>query len=312
MTAAATFHHEAMFYAGDRDFAEGCRAFVEEGLDRGEPVLVMVGSRKGELLRQSLGERAGDVTFEDMEVLGRNPARIIPAWGRFVADNAADGPVRGMRGIGEPIWADRKPDEMAECQLHESLINLAFAAANSFRLVCPYDTEALPGEVIAEARRSHPVVSRGGEAAACGDYCGIEKVAARFGEPLPEPEGDVDELSVSLNGLSAARRLVRGRAEAAGLGARSDDLVLAVNEILSNSLRHACDDGILRVWDEEDGLVCEVRDRGHILQPLIGRAEPAIGQIGGHGIWLVNLVCDLVQVRSSDDGSTVRMKMSTN
>ena len=104
---------------------------------------------------------------------------------------------------------------------------------------------------------------------------------------------------------------MRGRAEAAGLGARGDDLVLAVNEILSNSLHHAHDDGILRIWDEPDGLVCEVRDGGHILQPLIGREEPAIGQIGGHGIWLVNLVCDLVQVRSSADGSAVRMKMDT-
>ena len=196
----------------------------------------MVGSCKHELLRQALGERAGEVTFEDMEVVGRNPARIIPAWGRFVADNAGGAAARGMRGIGEPIWADRRPDEMAECQLHESLINLAFAAANSFRLICPYDTEALPDDVIAEARRSHPVVSRGGEVAACGDYRGIEQVAAGFGEPLPEPEGDFDEMSVSVNDLSAARRLVRGRADAAGLGARSDDMVLAVNEILSNSL----------------------------------------------------------------------------
>jgi anti-sigma regulatory factor (Ser/Thr protein kinase) len=280
---------------------------VEEGLDRGEPVLVMVGSRKLELLREELGERAGEVAFEDMEVLGRNPARIIPAWGRFVADNSGE---RGMRGIGEPVWADRRPDEMDECRLHESLINLAFAAASTFRLVCPYDTEALPEDVIAEARRSHPVVSRGGEAAACDDYCGIENVTERFGEPLPEPVGDVEEMSVSLNGLSAARRLVRGRAEAAGLGTRSGDLVLAVSEILSNSLQHARDDGILRVWEEEDGIVCEVRDRGHILHPLIGREEPAIGQVGGHGIWLVNLVCDLVQVRSSPEGSAIRMKMS--
>jgi anti-sigma regulatory factor (Ser/Thr protein kinase) len=86
--------------------------------------------------------------------------------------------------------------------------------------------------------------------------------------------------------------------------------VLAVNEVLSNSLHHACEDGTLRVWREADGLVCEVRDGGHILEPLIGRAEPAIGQIGGHGMWLVNLVCDLVQVRSSAHGSTVRMQMS--
>ena len=32
MTANGTFQHEAMFYAGDDEFADGCRAFVEEGL----------------------------------------------------------------------------------------------------------------------------------------------------------------------------------------------------------------------------------------------------------------------------------------
>jgi anti-sigma regulatory factor (Ser/Thr protein kinase) len=181
------------------------------------------------------------------------------AWRRFVADNGSGAVDGRMRGIGEPIWADRGPDEMSECQLHESLINLAFATANSFRLACPYDTA---------------------------------------------------ELSVTVDRLQEARGLVRRRAHDAGLGERADDLVLAVNEILSNSLHHAHDDGALRVWDEPDGLVCEVRDRGRITGPLVGREEPAAGQVGGHGIWLVNLVCDLVQVRSSEAGSTVRMKMS--
>ena len=79
--------------------------------------------------------------------------------------------------------------------------------------------------------------------------------------------------------------------------------------MLSNSLQHAQESGTLRIWNEPDGIVCEVRDRGRILQPLVGRVEPAAGEVGGKGIWLVNLVCDLVQVRSSEDGSTVRMKM---
>ena len=307
MTAEATFHHEALFYSGDDEFVARCRAFAEEGVDRGEPVLVMVGSRKLELLRSALGVRAARVDFRDMEQVGRNPARIIPAWARFVGDHAGSRPA--MRGIGEPVWADRKPDELEECQLHESLINLAFATADSFRLICPYDTEALPDDLIAEARRSHPVVSHAGEPEPCGDYCGIEKAAARFAEPLAEPPEDVEEHTVTLGGLRAARAIVRERAFAAGLGARSDDFVLAVNEVLSNSLHHARDDGALRIWDEPDGLVCEVRDRGHIVQPLIGREEPVLGQIGGHGVWLVNLVCDLVQVRSSQSGSTVRMKM---
>ncbi len=309
MTTPATFHHEALFYAGDDEFVDRCRAFIDEGLDRDEPVLVMVGSRKLELLREALGERADQAHFADMEVVGRNPARIIPAWGRFVAANsqgAAGGP---MRGIGEPIWADRKPDELVECQLHEALLNLAFAAAE-FQLICPYDTTALPDHVLAEARRSHPIVSATGVPEACGDYCGLENVAALFYEDLAEPPADADELRVTLDGLRDARGLVRRHAEDAGLGERADDFVLAVNEVLSNSLYHAHDDGSLRIWSEPDGLVCEVRDSGWISQPLIGREEPAAGQVGGHGIWLVNLVCDLVQVRSSEHGSTVRMKMT--
>ena len=306
MTTPATFHHEAVFYSGDEGFVARSRRFVEEGLEREEPVLVMVGSRKLELLREGLGARADAVHFADMEVVGRNPARIIPAWSRFVGDHAGSG--GGMRGIGEPIWAGRNPDELVECQLHESLINLAFAAADDFRLICPYDTAALPEDVIAEARRSHPVVSNGGEHVSA-DYCGIDRVAARFSEPLPEPPPGAEELTVTVNELRDARRLVRARAQEAGLGERSDDFVLAVNEVLSNSLHHAREDGTLRLWEDPDGLVCEVRDGGHIAQPLIGREEPEIGQIGGHGIWLVNLVCDLVQVRSSARGSTVRMQM---
>lgn len=309
LSATATFRHEALFYAGDGEFVDRCRAFVEEGLDQGEPVLVMVGSRKLELLRRALGERAGEAHFANMEVVGRNPARIIPAWARFVADHTRNGGSSGMRGIGEPIWAGRKPDEMEECQLHESLINLAFASADSFRLICPYDTDALPSDVIAEARRSHPVVSHRGELADCHDYCGIEKAAARFSEPLPEPPAGTQELRVELAGLRESRGVVRRRAHAAGLGARTEDLVLAVNEVLSNSLHHAGHEGALRIWEEPDGVVCEVRDGGHIEKPLVGREEPALGQVGGHGIWLVNLVCDLVQVRSSASGSTIRMKM---
>jgi anti-sigma regulatory factor (Ser/Thr protein kinase) len=308
LSTSATFHHEAVFYAGDDQFVDRSLAFVRDGLARAEPVLVMVGRRKLELLRAALGSRAKDVHLVDMEVVGRNPARIIPRWSRFVAENARAG--GAMRGIGEPIWAGRNASELSECQLHESLINLAFATADDFRLICPYDTAALPEDVIAEARRSHPVVSNDGMERASHEYCGIDKAAARFAEPLVEPPPEAEELKVTLAALRVARRLVRARAEEAGLGERSEDFALAVNEVLSNSLQHAREDGVLRVWPEPDGLVCEVRDGGSIAQPLIGREEPAIGQIGGHGMWLVNLVCDLVQVRSTQDGNVVRMKMT--
>jgi anti-sigma regulatory factor (Ser/Thr protein kinase) len=306
--SSAPFHHEAVFYEGDDQFVERSLAFVHGGLARNEPVLVLVGARKLELLRAALASRAGDVHLVDMEIVGRNPARIIPAWSRFVAENAGTG--GGMRGIGEPIWAERTPCELSECQLHESLINLAFATADDFRLICPYDTAALPDDVIVEARRSHPVVSQSGIENVSYEYRGLDKAAARFSEALAEPPVEAEELKVTLSALRAARRLVWRRAEESGLGERAEDFMLAVNEVLSNSLQHAGEGGTLRVWSDADGLVCEVRDGGHIAQPLIGREEPPIGQIGGHGMWLVNLVCDLVQVRSSDQGTTIRMRMN--
>src|SRR5206468_1362464 len=100
-----------------------------------------VPGRKGDLLRDALDEDAGRVHFADMAQVGANPARIIPAWSAFVQGSAEPG--RRMRGIGEPIWADRSPDELVECQHHEELINVAFDGAAPMDLLCPYDKRAL-------------------------------------------------------------------------------------------------------------------------------------------------------------------------
>ncbi|HLM37710.1 MAG TPA: MEDS domain-containing protein [Gaiellaceae bacterium] len=89
--APATFHHEALLYEGDDEFVARCRAFVYEGLERREPSLVMVRPRKLQMLADALGERGDDVHFADMAVVARNPARIIPAWARFLPDHASDG-----------------------------------------------------------------------------------------------------------------------------------------------------------------------------------------------------------------------------
>jgi anti-sigma regulatory factor (Ser/Thr protein kinase) len=55
---------------------------------------------------------------------------------------------------------------------------------------------------------------------------------------------------------------------------------------------------------------CEVRDRGWIDDPLAGRERPSDLRGGGRGLWIVNHLCDLVQVRSSASGSVVRLQMS--
>ena len=143
---------------GPEEYAAEGAAFLREGVREGEPALVMVGPEKIALLREALGSDADSVRFADMTEAGHNPAWIIPAWRAFADAH----PGERMRGIGEPIWADRTPEELVECQRHESLLNHAFSDAAGFKLLCPYDTAALDPSVIHEARCSHPHVAANG------------------------------------------------------------------------------------------------------------------------------------------------------
>lgn len=152
----SAFRHAALLYAGDSGFLAGTVPFVQEAVAGDEPALVVVSEPKIGLLRRSLGRDADRVCFVDMAEVGRNPARIIPAWQAFLGDRPASG--RPVRGIGERVSSRRSPAELVECQRHESLLNLAFAGTYDWWLLCPYDTASLSRKVIEEAHRSHPVV----------------------------------------------------------------------------------------------------------------------------------------------------------
>ena len=304
----AGFCHEALLYSGQDEFLQATGAFIREGIAAGEPALVVVSAEKIALLRGDLGRDAELVKFADMREVGSNPARIIQAWRDFVAERGDAG--RPARGIGEPISPDRSPAELVECQRHETLINLAFAATQAFWLMCPYDTESLDPAVVEEALCSHPVVTTDGVRQESACYAGLEVAAGQFHEPLPEPVPRPRELYFEAASLAALRQYVGLRAGDAGLGARrTEDVLLAVNEVATNSLRHAGGAGVLRVWEEPHGLVCEVRDSGSFDRPLAGRERPVAGQLGGYGLWLANQLCDLVQIRSLPAGTVVRLHM---
>jgi anti-sigma regulatory factor (Ser/Thr protein kinase) len=306
LQTAETFRHEALLYAGEVDFLTGTLPFIREGIATDQPVLVVVSAAKIGLLRSALGADADRVAFADMADVGANPARIIPAWRDFVVANDVDR--RSARGIGEPIWAARTPAELVECQRHETLLNLAFAGVPAWWLLCPYDTTSLTPEVLEEAWRSHPVVSERGDATDSAPYRGLEQAAAPFAAPLPEPPTQPPEHGFGPGSLVELRELVARHAAAAGLDpARAADLVLAVDELATNSLRHGGGRGTLRIWRDHGALVCEVRDPGRIEDPLVGRARPAVDRDGGRGLWMVNQLCDLVQLRTFPSGAVVRV-----
>lgn len=299
------FGHEAMFYRGMEGFLDGVVPFIREGLDGDEAILVAVDPAKIALIRDRLGRDSDSVAFVDMSALGRNPARIIPVWRQYVAERRPLGPIRG---VGEPIWPGRSDAEMVECHLHESLLNLAFDDGPPWRLVCPYDTDGLAFEVIEEAQRTHPFVMEGGVRRASDRYAAARAVTEVFDSAFPEPEGPVETVQFELGSLAALRRLVSEAAERAGVHPdRAMDLVVAVNEVATNSLRYGGGRGTLRMWQEVRVFIGEIRDEGYLDQPLVGREVPTADQMGGRGLWMVNQLCDLVQLRSSPTGAAVRL-----
>ena len=303
------FRHEALFYADEDDFLAGTVPFVRDGVAAGEPVLVAVTAARKRALERALNENAEGVLFADMEELGRNPACIIPAWRDFVAHHGRPGGPR--RGIGEPIWATRSAAELVECQRHEFLLNLAFASTSSFWLLCPYDTEALDPEVLDVAEQSHPFIAEDRASRNSAEYVPPSAAPGPFDGELPAPARRPMELQFGSADLRLVRRFVSTEGEAAGLGAaRAADLVLAVSELATNSVLHAGGHGTLRFWQEAGAVLCEVQDDGSFKNPLLGRERPLDNQLTGRGLWMVNRLCDLVQMRSSPAGNVARLHMS--
>lgn len=311
MTALSSpsFQHRALFYESADGFLAAAVPFVRAGLEANEPVLVATEPAKAAMLRAALGRRAEAVEFADMTEAGRNPARIIPMWERFLADRGR--PHGPARGIGEPVWPGRGPAEVVEAQVHEALVNVAFAGEGGFSLMCPYDVRRLDPSVVREAQCSHPeVVEPGGEGPSAS-YLSGEAALARLAVPLPPPAATPEVLAFDRRMLYEVRAFVTRRAAQEGMpAARVHDFVLAVNEVAANSIRHGGGNGVARLWEEDGVLVCEIRDRGHIRDPLAGRRMPGAGQMGGWGLWTAHQVADLVQVRSGVDGTTVRLQMA--
>ncbi|HET7475238.1 MAG TPA: sensor histidine kinase [Dermatophilaceae bacterium] len=299
---ATGFRHEALLWRDEADFLAAALPFVVGGLEERQPVLVAVTPTRLGWLRSALGPDAELVQFVDMTVAGANPARIIPMWQAFL--QRADG--EPVRGIGEPIWAGRRPVELSECQLHEALLNHAVAADTPLWLLCPYDTGSLDQAVLDEVYRSHPASDMSRLEPAHLDRAG-ELFAAQL---PPGPHTVLVRHVVTVTALSAMRAAVETAASGEGLPAeRVYGLVLAAHEVATNSLTHGEGEPVLTLWATPESVVCEVRDQGRIIDPLIGRVAPAVDAGSGRGVWMANQLCDLVQVRSGETGTVTRLHM---
>jgi anti-sigma regulatory factor (Ser/Thr protein kinase) len=298
---ATGLRHLVLFYHDAAGYRAGLDEFVHAAVALGEPVLIAV---PWFLAPLPDGLDRAAVRMADMAELGRNPARVVPAIRAFCDAHAG----RPVRVVTESIWPGRSRAEVCEAVRHDALMEQALAGLTA-DVLCPYDAAALPPSVLADACRAHRWQFRDNEAAANAAYGGPGAIPAWCQVPLPSPPPDADAVEYRSD-LRQVRAMVTAAGERAGLtSARVTDLMIAVSEVAANTLRHTQAGGVALSWRADGEVLCQVTDNGYIADPLAGLHRPPLGEPGGQGLWLVNQVCDLVEVRSTAAGTSVRMHM---
>ena len=275
--------------------------FMNAGLSGGERALVAVPGAKIAPMRAALNGAGDRVEFWDMNELGANPGRIIPAVRDWVDRGAGR-----CRFIGEPIWPGRSATEVTEATRHEALINLAFADADAV-VMCPYDAARLDRAVLLDAERTHPGLIHRGQCGASARYADPLEIWSAGERALSAPAGQPATHPIDLE-LGELRAFAARALRDAGLGReRVEEVVLAIDEAATNALVHGRRPARLRIWREGDGLICEISDRGCLTDPLAGRRRPLPDWPGGRGVWMMNELCDLVELRPTATGTVARL-----
>jgi anti-sigma regulatory factor (Ser/Thr protein kinase) len=293
--------HEALFYRGRAELEQAVGEFVRTAATAGEPVMAAVARENLSWLPEALGADGDDVFFEDMGEVGRNPACLIPMIQEWLDDHDGRGYV-----ISEPMWPGRSYAETAECLRHEALVNYALAEAEA-TVLCPFDAEHLDADVLEGAELTHPRVRDGGGSRRSACFADPFGIAVDERWPLSEPAEPVSE-HIFAGDLRSLRRAV---VEDPCLGAlsreRRDDVVFAVHEAATNTMRHGDGRGLARIWHDGRSVIAEVSSGSAVTDVLAGRRRPTPDALSGRGLWLINQLCDLVQLRSGETGTTLRM-----
>lgn len=255
------------------------------------------------LLTASVGEPRL-VRFVDMTEIGRNPSRIIPAVIEFVQEAGG----RPCRFLGHPLWPGRTVAEIDEVMRHEALIEPALSWY-PILILSMYERASTPAASPVPPALPLSSPPPAGTAGKTSFGVDLGTILSEEQWPLGPPAPHGVFMPFGLEDLAAVRAQVHRGAERAGIQAQKiDDIVLAANEVVSNSVRYGGGEGTLAMWVQSGSVICEVFDSGVITDPLVGRYPPG-PDLEAKGLWLVNQLCDLVQVRSGAEGTRIRLRV---
>lgn len=298
------FAHQLLVYDSFDELADAAVPFLREGARDGDAMLMVAAPDKLEAVRAGLSpEEDHSVSFASSWDCYARPGVALNEFQRFIQEHRSEG--RKVRALGEPPRESVSRPYRRELACIDAAFNTV-AHAPGASIVCPLDRAETPPDVLDALRRSHPEVVEAGHRRPSPDFTDATALLLdTLRQPLPAPAGEIDEL---IPGEPATARSFVDAYVAPMLDVeRRNDFVTAVNEVVANAFTHAEMDR-LRLWQEDDHVVCEVRDEGGGLSdPLVGYRSPTLEQTSGWGLWLARQLAGVVEVHSDPGGSVVRL-----
>jgi CheY-like chemotaxis protein len=149
--------HEALVYSSTDELAAATLLFVQQGLRRGDQLLVVLREAGRTVLQEALAGDAAQIEFADAIDWYQSPEQAFQRYDRYLADHLEDGASR-VRVVAEVIWPESSATaDVAGWKRYEAGISPALAAV-PVSFICAYNTQELSAEIVMDARRTHPVL----------------------------------------------------------------------------------------------------------------------------------------------------------
>jgi anti-sigma regulatory factor (Ser/Thr protein kinase) len=300
------FIHEAAFYDSDRGLLEVVIPFLEEAIGAGEPAVAALDEPGSRLVRTALSEQSGVLFLEDTAQHAR-PANTIAAYREFFSEYVALG-ARRIRVVGSvPQPATHAP--WGWWARYEAAINRLYEDFPVWG-ICPYDTRITPRRVLDEVAQTHPFLARAGRHVPNPRFERPETFLARARRSSPDPlEQTPPTVELVDPSPAVARQAAYDTARLADVERVDvDDLVLVVNEAVTNGLCHGTSPIRARLWAGPNRIVVTVSDQGQgPTNPFVGLVPSSSSTSAGLGLWLLHQLCDHVTFETDAHGFTLRL-----
>jgi anti-sigma regulatory factor (Ser/Thr protein kinase) len=313
------FRHSALIVESDQSVRELLVPAVRQALAETGDVFVAVSADTASALRAELGPVAGTLEWGDTAGPRQRLGFAYEGFRRFLA--AAHDAGRRIHVFAEPDLGPGTDTTAADGRVsaylsYEAMGNETYAGYGC-PVNCLWDARRYPAPVIEAVRavHDHELRADGGQPSA-GYVRPRDFLADRDCRPLTPPAAVDWELTLgTVDDLPALRAQLRGWARPRGFDpAATSDVILGVNEIVTNGLIHGAPPVAVRAWSHRDThhhdtLIVQVNDRGGKPLPSLGGYQPPDEkQDRTRGLWLARQLADVVQTNTADGTTAVRLR----